>query len=401
MKKFVGISCTLFCLVAGTPASAEWFEVTGMANIKNGDHSKARRKAVNDAITQALLFSGASVTSVQTVTDGILTQDQLKLSANAEIQSANVISESQVGDTWQVTLHVDIMPQTEKCPISAYNKQIAITQSQLKNKHQATLGQIFDIHKATSERLYQTLNSQRASLEPVPYYAQPIEVNKFFNQRFDYNEQLIETVTANTNSQYVLLSQITDISGGEKLNGSLAFWKDDKYVRNFKMDFALFDALSHERIWQQQYSAQGIWPFEKTKLIDVYSDTFWQTDFADEIQSILNQVVIDLNGAVACLPTKGKILHIEGDRVVINLGRMHGLENGQLLNIAHNNPITDGDGRKYLHQIKTINQVRVVQINAQNAIAVNISQRPLNNIQLNDLVEIQVEPNESFSLIDE
>ena len=207
--------------------------------------------------------------------------------------------------------------------------------------------------------------AQSTSLEPVPYFAQTINVERFFSQRFDYNERLIETVTANTNSQYVLLSQISDISSVDKLNSDFAFWQSDKFLRSFKIDFALFDALSHERVWQKQYATQGVWPFKKTKLIDVYSERFWRTDYADEIQLTLEQVTVDLNAAVACLPTNGKILHVDGDEVIINLGRMHGLEHGQILNIAHSSPITNASGKKYMRQIKTINKVRVTQINAQ------------------------------------
>ena len=398
MNKHIVLSLSLISLSYANGASAEWFEVTGIADIKSGDQQKAKRKAVNDAITQALLFSGANVSSVQTVTDGVLTQDELKIRSNAQVQSANVVSESRVGDSWHVTLHIDIMPQDQQCPTSAYNKQIAITQSQLKNKHQATLGQIFDIHKVVSKKLYQTMNGQSTSLEPVPYFAQTINVERFFSQRFDYNERLIETVTANTNSQYVLLSQISDISSVDKLNSDFAFWQSDKFLRSFKIDFALFDALSHERVWQKQYATQGVWPFKKTKLIDVYSERFWRTDYADEIQLTLEQVTIDLNAAVACLATNGKIQHVDGDQVIINLGRMHGLENGQILNIAHSSPVTNARGKQYMRQIKTINKVRVTQINAQNAVAVNISNRPLNNVQINDLVEIQVEQKEDFAL---
>lgn len=77
---------------------------------------------------------------------------------------------------------------------------------------------------------------------------------------------------------------------------------------------------------------------------------------------------------------------------------MHGLENGQILNVAHSNPLTNVDGKIFMHQIKTINKLQVIQVNAQNAIAVNISNRPLHNVQINDLVEIQIENENEFEL---
>jgi hypothetical protein len=377
---------------------AEWFEVVGYGGIVDGDTSSARQMAVKDAITQALIFSGATVSSVQTVADGVLEQDELKIKTHGQIQHVNLINEQQQGDQYSVTLHLDIIPQQTQCVESKFNKQITVTQSQLTQPEQARLGQIFDIPKASSQRLFNTLNERNMGVKMIPYIDKKLDVSAFFTQQFDYNANLIETLSRNSNSQYVLLSQITDISQGRKMNNDYAFWQSDAYMRNFKVDFALYDSQTSDQVWSQHYNTQGVWPHEKTKVVNVNSEEFWRTDYGQKIQTIFNKVSQDLNTAISCLKTTGKILMVDSDRLVVNLGQSHGLEVGQVLSLLHRSDLTSANGIQFAHHIQTIEQVVIEQVNAQNAIARNISTRPLSNIQINDIVQVIVKEPESFAL---
>lgn len=386
--------CLLVCAGTVFNAHAEWFESTGYAVIDDGDIAKARYAAIKDAVRQALIFSGASVSSVQTIADGVLSQDQVKIKSHGEVQQINLIEEKHESGQFSVTLHLDIFATHSQCKQSKFNKQIAITRSQLTQPQQARMGQIYEIAEAASRRFYETLNSHDMAVQPVPYLSSKINVKPFFSQRFDYKDGIIEEIATRSNSQFVLFSQITDIADGEKQNNSYAFWQDDSFRRSFKMDFALFDALTMEPLWQQNYASEGVWPFKKTELVDVNSNNFWRSDYGDKIQEVFNKVSYDIATAVSCLPTKGKILHIDGSRLVINLGATHGLKEGQMLAISHRSDFSDNIGKRYSFGINTINQLRIVQVNQQSAIAENIDKRPLSNIQLNDIVSI-ITPDEN------
>ena len=385
-------------LIISTHVRAEWFEVIGYGGIVDGNTSIARQAAVKDAITQALIFSGATVSSVQIVADGVLEQDELKIKTHGQIQHVNLINEQQQGDKYSVTLHLDIVSQKSQCLESQFNKQITVTQSQLVQPSQARLGQIFDFPKAGSQRLFNTLNERKNGVKMIPYIDKKIHVRDFFAQQFDYNASLIESLSQNSNSQFVLLSQITDITESRKMNNDYAFWQDDAYMRNFKIDFSLYDAQSKEQVWMQHYSTQGIWPFKKSDIVDVESEKFWQTDYGQKIQTIYSKLSQDLNTAVSCLETSGKILMIDQDRVVINLGKSHGLEIGQTLAIMHRSNLTAANGIQFAHQRNTIEQIVIEQVNMQSAIARNLSDRPLSNIQLNDIVKVIINEPESFTL---
>jgi len=367
---------------------AQWYESTGHAVIQNSDIPSAKAAAIKDAITQALVFSGARVSSVQTLVDGVLTQDQLKISSQGEIQKIELVSENRSSDEFAITLRLDIFAQTEQCPQSNFNKFIAVTQSQLTNREHARMGQIFDINKAVSKNIYTSLQKSKMSAVPVAYFNKAIKVDTYFNQQHDYSNSQLEEISSRSNAQYVLLSQITSLSTSDKLNSDYAFWQDESYQRHYQIEFSLFNGTTYEPLWQQSYQSQAIWPFEKTTIIDVNSNRFWQSPFGQSISEINQTLSYDLQAAMACLPTQGKILHMENNKLVINLGKAHGLEKGQQLSIAHHNYLTDAQGNTMPHTITTLNRIRVEQLYQHSAIAVSINDQPLPGVQINDIVEV-------------
>jgi hypothetical protein len=367
---------------------AQWYESTGHAVIQNSDIPSAKAAAIKDAITQALVFSGARVSSVQTLVDGVLTQDQLKISSQGEIQKIELVSENRSSDEFAITLRLDIFAQTEQCPQSNFNKFIAVTQSQLTNREHARMGQIFDINKAVSKNIYTALQKSKMSAVPVAYFNKAIKVDTYFNQQHDYSNSQLEEISSRSNAQYVLLSQITSLSTSDKLNSDYAFWQDESYQRHYQIEFSLFNGTTYEPLWQQSYQSQAIWPFEKTAIIDVNSNRFWQSPFGQSISEINQTLSYDLQAAMACLPTQGKIMHMENNKLVINLGKAHGLEKGQQLSIAHHNYLTDAQGNTMPHTITTLNRIRVEQLYQHSAIAVSINDQPLPGVQINDIVEV-------------
>ncbi|MBQ4831822.1 flagella assembly protein FlgT [Pseudoalteromonas sp. MMG010] len=375
-------------LIFSISSYAQWFESTGHAQIQNNDVAMAKSAAIKDAITQALVFSGAKVSSVQTLVDGVLTQDQVKISSHGEIQQIEMISEDTKGEVFAITLRLDIFSEPEQCVQSQFNKFIAVTQSQLNNREQARMGQIFDINKSFSKQLYNTLNNLDMTAKPIAYFNSAIKVDKYFSQQFDYSNPLLEEIANRTNAQYVLFAQVTSVATSDKLNNDYAFWQDESYQRHFAIEFTLFNGDNYDQIWQNRYQTHGLWPFDKTDIIDVNSPKFWQSPYGQAIGDLTHTISYDIQEAMACMPTTGKILHLENDKIIINLGKAHGLKKGQMLSIAHHNYMTDVAGNKMPHKITTLNTLKVEQLYQHSAIAISPNNTPLAGIQINDIVEI-------------
>ena len=80
-------------LVNSSPAVAIWFEATGQAIIHNGEKEAARQQTTQEAIKQALLFSGASVKSIQSLANGLLEDDRFEIRASGEVNNIELIDE--------------------------------------------------------------------------------------------------------------------------------------------------------------------------------------------------------------------------------------------------------------------------------------------------------------------
>ena len=150
----------LLLLFLAINCHAQWYESTGQAQIRDGDKNSAKARATEDAIKQALVYAGASVSSLQSVADGLITQDQLKVRAHGEINNIELIDETYSDDFVSVTVRLDIFPNDTQCFSSDFKKSVAITQTQFSNREDALHGQIFDINKAFSEKLFQTIRNK-------------------------------------------------------------------------------------------------------------------------------------------------------------------------------------------------------------------------------------------------
>jgi len=376
----------LFLLCITLPLHAQWYESTGQSQIRDGDTQSAKTRAVEDAIKQALIFAGASVTSVQTVANGLMTQEQTHVSAHGEIQNIELVDEVYSSDSVSVTLRLDIFANEKQCFASEFKKSLAITQTQMPNQEQARNGQIFDINKVFSAKIFKSIKSADQSITPRAYYRQAIPVIDFFNQQYNFDPMLIEQIAQNSDSQYVLISKINDISMGEQQNSDIMFWQSNSFERFFDFELMLFNAVTQEVILQQDYSTSGIWRFDKTAKVDIKSNVFWHSEYGQALNELSNQISLDLQEKLSCLPIQGKIKHIKDNTVTFNLGKQHGVKKGQSFAIAHQSFFTDEDGNQQPYIITSANQVRVNQVYNRSAIANSIGDELLANIQTSDIV---------------
>jgi len=315
-----------------------------------------------------------------------MTQEQTHVSSHGEIQNIELVDEVYSSDSVSVTLRLDIFANEKQCYASEFKKSLAITQTQMPNQEQARNGQIFDINKAFSERIFKSIKSADRSITPRAYYQQAIRVTNYFNQQYSFDQTLIEQIAKNSDSQYVLISKIKDISMGEKQNSEMMFWQSNRFERFFDFELMLFNAQTQEIIMQQDYSTSGIWRFDKTAKVDVKSNKFWHSEYGKTLDDLSNQISLDLQEKLSCLPIQGKIKHKKGNKITFNLGKEHGVKKGQSFAIAYQSFFTDEEGIQQPYIITSANHVRVNQVYNRSAIANSIGDELLANIQISDIV---------------
>ncbi len=375
---------TLFTF--GFSATAQWYESQGYARVDKSNIDIARTKAMENALKKALLVAGASVSSVQQVVNGLITQDEISIRASGSVNSIELIDEVHSENLITVTIRADIFPQEKQCFAVDFRKSLLITRSHLVQREQANIGKIYNIDTAIMQTLNKQLSQYSAYTKPKALLKSKTAFSRLNNNMAEEKiKQLAMSLSQHTNNQYILFSEINDISFGDSATNSWQFWQQSTYERNFNLSLYLYSGINGELIWQNTYSDSAEWDFTKRQTVDVNSNTFWQSDYGTMINKILDGIVTDIDESVMCEPSRGKIVQVAGNTVTINLGRHHGVKIGDSFSLLHLNNFTSDDNHTYAGFNVSPYKVKVTHVTKESATATTSDDNLLGNIQINDL----------------
>jgi hypothetical protein len=386
MYKFITplvfITSISFCF----SASSQWYETQGHARTTDTSIELARTKAMENALKKALLVSGASVSSVQQVVNGLLTQDQISIRASGSVNSIELVDEVHSNNLITVTMRADIFPQEKKCFAVNFKKSLLLTRSHLLHREQANIGEIYLIEKAAMHKLARQLDQQSSFTKTSSILNNTTEFSRLNNSLArDEIDRLTQSLSESTDSQYVMFSEITNISFEKQATNSWLFWQQGVYPRSFAITFYLYNGLNGELVWQESYQDTAPWTFTKRIKVDVDGNAFWRSEYGLMLENILDKVVKDIDENIMCEPSRGKIIQVQGNKVIINLGRDHGLKIGDEFNLLHLTHFTNNSGKSYAGFNVSPYKVRVTKLTRQTATASSPDGRLFGNIQVDDL----------------
>ncbi|PRM91088.1 hypothetical protein CJ672_11200, partial [Arcobacter cryaerophilus gv. occultus] len=105
----------LILLLASLSARAELIEAQGSAAILGGDEAYAREQATRDALRQALLASGAAVSSIQRLENGSLRSEQIQIRSGGDIRQYRLKREEVRNGRMYITVQADIQAERQIC----------------------------------------------------------------------------------------------------------------------------------------------------------------------------------------------------------------------------------------------------------------------------------------------
>ena len=377
---YKALSTCLISLLCCFPAHSIWFEASGQAIIKNGNKDVARQRATQEAIKQALLFAGASVDSVQHMTNGLLQDDRLEIRASGEVNSIELIDEVYQDGFITVSVRADIFPQEVQCRASDYQKKIVTAWYPLKHQQQGAVGTMYDFGRVVADKLQQAFKqtSQYSQIKRVePYYHYP-EIAAGKKQAL--------SLARKVNAQYVLFGEITEFAVEQQKSSALEFWNDDQSSRTFSLNIDLYNGTTGDVIMQQQHSINTAWDFDLHQKVGTNSQALWHSPFGLGVNSLLQDVAQQIDQSLSCLPAYGQVLQVSNGQLTVNIGSVDGVHKGDHLTLFQLSQFYDSQGK--IHQQFNLHpaKVTVSQVFAQTAIVISASELPLANIQANDFV---------------
>ena len=365
--------------ILASPVNAGWIEAQGSAEVKQGNQQLARQQATEQAVRQALLFAGASVNSVQRVTNGLLTDDMLEVRASGDINSMEIIAEDYSGDIVTVSIRADIFANTDVCRPGDYQKTLVTTWAPIKHKDHATYGGIFDIGKALPDYLRRQFAAE--ARHSMVKHIEPIALTDDLQ-----NAEQAVLLAQKADSQFVLFISIDDLSVETPRHNSLAFWKDATPSRYVNMNTQLYNGATGELLMEKRLASSDLWEFDWQEQLDSFSPRLWQSRWGQMLQHQLANLAIQVDEQLACIPAYGRVTQVSGDAINIDLGKQQGVRVGDRLQLFQLQQFYDASGelnsRYVLHPI----EVEVKQVFTNSALVMSADDALLANIQANDFV---------------
>ncbi|OFI34549.1 hypothetical protein BFC17_13190 [Alteromonas lipolytica] len=383
LTRLAGLLSATTCLLAGFSGQsyAAWYETQGQAAVYNGNKIQAKHQATQEALRQAMLFAGASVRSVQQLTDGLLNKEQMEISSTGEVRQLELISESWHDDAVTVRIRADIFPAARQCSAATFSKTIATSYFPMLEPQHAQDGQVQELGRLVTSQIKREFD--RSAEFAVISVVEPYTVQWQSRQIRDQATAL----ATQTKSQFVLTGIIEDLSVFRPQPNRLAFWEDDTAMRNFRLKVELIDGVNGAPLLEKTYEAESEWEFDRFAQVDASSNHFWQSAYGKALQHQLQQLQSDVDEVLACVPATGRVISISaGNELNISLGRQHGLKVGDTLSVYQVQEVTDYRGVKFLQYHLYPSEVEVIEAYADNARVKAVNDDFLANIQANDFV---------------
>ena len=369
----------LLGLVAGQ-VHAVWYEATGQAVVVNGNKEAAKRAATQDALKQAMLFAGASVQSVANLANGLLKNEEMTIRSTGEVEQLELVSEIYNGDVVTVSVRADIFPRGKICSAQQDEKHFATTHFRIRNRAQLTLGNIPNFDKAFTQRLAKALQEQTDNLSLT--YVAPHTAK--FDSR--YTDQNVRTLSDQSNTQFVIIGVIDDLSVTQKEASVFTPWRSNTSHRAFAMSVQVYDGINGGLLFSSSYDTNEEWAFDRFEDVDEFSSTFWQSRYGQAIDGAINQLIEDIKEATACQPVTGRVISIANNKISISLGRDNGISEKDELYLYQAKEVVDNRGRKYLQYTLYPGTFVVDSAFGNSSVVVNATTGITANIQENDFV---------------
>lgn len=318
-------------------AHADWYQAEGSAPLSQGAET-ARQQALEQALTDALLQAGASITTVQSVTNGALSGQQLDIAAQGELMDYVIVKERRSQGRLWLTLRADIWPnpqQVEAKCASRYRPGISLTSFPIQHPEQGRFGQIYELGNATAARLAQHLTPSVNLMTQLPY-----QITTDTQLPRSPGLRKGSDVLANKQQSRLLLSGVLNDISLE--NGDQIQWRFKEHPRQFSLSVTLEDSFTGERLLQQQYRVEAPWSFKKHDKVNVQQQSFWQSSYGLAADQLLQRIARDVINAQSCMKAIGHILQQSDEGILMDLGRDAGIKPGDRFTLIHRRQLQPG-----------------------------------------------------------
>ncbi len=321
---------SLYISLFAANAAAGWYEVTGTATVVSSEEV-ARVHALEDALYKAVKFSGADIGSIANLRSFLESDNKEYQFTNSEVRYILIEEQGVRRGVMFVKARIDIYPSATSCHVDQYKKTFLVGNIDVASPQQAVMGQIYSIGDDFANVINRQLDQE--SVNFVSVGTTDYEINKRFPER-------LKMIAQDRGAQYIIGGVITDLTATIDQN----LIKDDVINRQFALEMTVFDGKTGNEVYNRNYREVARWPFPKTSQVDTRSARFWASTFGDMMLRVSRNIMLDLESEVSCKITLPEVVAKWGNTITIDLGRIHGVEEGDKLQLWHTGSFIDQRG---------------------------------------------------------
>lgn len=329
-KSLLVLISTIYASLYASIVSAGWYEVTGTATVVSSEEV-ARIHALEDAIYKAVSFSGADIGSISNLRPLLESERKEYQFSNTEVRYILVDEQKVRSGVMFVKARIDIYPSATGCHVSQYKKTFLVGNIDVESPQQAVMGQIYSVGDDFATVINRQLDQQSANFVSVG--TTDYEISQRYPER-------LKMIAQDTGAQYIIGGVITDLTATieQKL------LRDDIINRQFALEMTVFDGKTGNEVYNRNYREVARWPFPKTSQVDTKSARFWASTYGDMMLRVSRNIMLDLESEVSCKITLPEIISKWNNVLTMDLGRIHGVQQGDKLKLWHTGSFIDQRG---------------------------------------------------------
>lgn len=336
----------ILALAVGAPAArAVVLEGVGHATVVNGDLDRARAQAREAALRDLALQYEASVSTRDTMENGVLTESRTELAAQARARNVQVVDEQRSGNRLRLVVRADVSDGQGSCQAgNAYRlkKRVAVLGFPLVQPDQARVGQIGDVNTALPEQIQarlrasqglQVLSATQSGLfeDPVDAPTRQLSSNQLTN---------VVALARELGAQFVVAGVVRDVGISDPAAWNTSLWAGLKRgigasdrSRRFVVDLMVFDGLSGSPVYQERFRAAGDWNAEPGSSTGFASAGFLKTDYGRAVSGAVDRMASAIGAALACQPFMTRVVRVDNRSITLASGATAGLRPGDELHL--------------------------------------------------------------------
>tara|TARA_R110001583_G_scaffold9697_1_gene45662 strand:+ start:789 stop:2015 length:1227 start_codon:yes stop_codon:yes gene_type:complete len=397
------LACSLVLLIStfSTQTLALSIVAEGSALIHNQDLSSAKHQALRNASQQALLQAGAHISSAQTLDQGVIRIDNLRIRTLGSLSNVRVIDEQVKGERLWLRIRADVTTE-QSCALgeahTRYTKSAAIAAFPLLNRSQAALGNLYAAEQQLPNALTKALNSagvlramnsSQLSVNPSPTTAASYQQDQ---------GPITESLPSfrELDVQFIVSGVIRDLSPYDptrhdeqailKVLYDQFDFRGRQRLRNFAIDVFIHDGFTGTLLFSRSYRSAGYWDADDTDQVGFYTPAFLKTDYGQNVRTLLGQVSQEINQQLQCEPFRARIVRTQANQLTFNAGSVVGIQPGDQFRLLRKSIFYDTLDQSHVRLEDTQATVIVNEVQPRFSVANMDTNAVVLNIQQDDIL---------------